>query len=80
LDAATLWARVTDDRSGFREAFFSLLDVNSVRFCVIDANAYVEPLISLDLDVAVAAEDGRLIEAYPHLREPVPAEVLERLV
>ncbi len=62
MDAATLCARVIDDRSGFREAFFSFLDVNSVRFCIIDANAYVEPLISLDLDVAVAADDLVLVE------------------
>lgn len=62
MDAATLWARVIDDRAGFRDAFFSFLNLNSVRFCVIDANAYVEPLISLDLDVLVAAEDLVLVE------------------
>jgi hypothetical protein len=62
LDAATLWARVIDDRSGFRDAFFALLDDHSIRFCVVDANAYVDPLIGLDLDVAVAAEDLILIE------------------
>jgi len=62
LDAATLWARVIDDRSGFREAFFALLDDHFVRFCVIDANAYVEPLIGRDLDVVVAAEDFELAE------------------
>ena len=62
MDAATLWARVVNDQSGFREAFFALLDDNFVRFCVIEANAYAEPLISLDLDVAVATEDLDRVE------------------
>jgi len=62
VDAAALWARVIDDRSGFREEFFSILDDHSVRFCVIEVNAYVEPLISLDLDVAVATEDLDRVE------------------
>jgi hypothetical protein len=62
LDAATLWARVVDDRSGFRAAFFALLDDHSIRFCVIDANAYVDPLIGFDVDVVVAAEDLDLVE------------------
>lgn len=57
MDAATLWARVAGDRSGFRDAFFSLLGDHSVRYCVIDANAYVDPLIGLELDVVVALDD-----------------------
>lgn len=63
MDAARLWARVVDDRSAFRESFFALLADHSIRFCVIDANAYVEPLISRDLDVVVAAEDLILVES-----------------
>jgi hypothetical protein len=62
VDAATLWARVVDDRSGFRDAFFSLLDEHSVRYCVVESNAYVEPLIGLDLEVVIATEDLDRVE------------------
>jgi predicted nucleotidyltransferase len=62
LNASELFARVVKDRSGFREAFFSFLEDNRIGYCVIEANAYVEPLISLDLDVAVAIEDLDRIE------------------
>jgi hypothetical protein len=68
MDAATLWERVTDDQSAFRETLFGILNDNSVRYCVVETNAYVEPLISLDLDVAIATEDlvfvERLLSAY----------------
>jgi hypothetical protein len=57
VDAATLWARAVGDRSGFRDAFFSLLEEHSVRYCVVESNAYVEPLIGLDLEVVIAPED-----------------------
>ncbi len=62
MDAATLWSRAVDDRSGFRDAFFSLLDEHSVRYCAVESNAYVEPLIGLDLEVVIAAEDLERIE------------------
>lgn len=62
MDTATLWERVIDDQSAFREAFFAILGDNSVRYCVIETNAYAEPLISRDLDVAVATEDLVLVE------------------
>jgi hypothetical protein len=62
LDAASIWTRVVKDHSGFRDAFFSLLDDHSVRYCVIEANAYVEPLIGPDLDVIVATEDLDRVE------------------
>ncbi|HXH91596.1 MAG TPA: hypothetical protein VNN25_08445 [Thermoanaerobaculia bacterium] len=62
MDAATLWARAVRDRSGFRDAFFALLEEHSVRYCVVESNAYVEPLIGLDLEVVIASEDLERIE------------------
>ena len=62
MDAATLWARAVSDRSGFRDAFFALLEEHSVRYCVVESNAYVEPLIGLDLEVVIASEDLQRIE------------------
>ena len=48
------------DDSDLLRSLVSLLDENSVRYCVIGGqavNAYAEPLVSLDLDIVVAAED-----------------------
>jgi hypothetical protein len=56
---------VTQDRADFLDEFLSLLTDNAVRYCVIDGhavNAYAEPPVSLDLDVAVATEDLDRIE------------------
>jgi len=47
------------DKSNFLEQFIALLDENAIRYCVIGGqgvNAYVEPLVSLDLDVVIAAD------------------------
>jgi hypothetical protein len=46
------------DQSGMLERFLQVLRGTGVPFCVIGGqavNAYVEPLVSLDLDIAVAA-------------------------
>ena len=61
------------------DRFTALLDQEKVQYCVIGGqavNAYVDPLVSLDLDVAVAAHDQERIatllardfrvEAFPH--------------
>ena len=66
MRALTFWKTVTVDRSDLLERALGLLSENGVRFCVVGGqavNAYVAPLVSLDLDLAVAAEDlGRLEE------------------
>ena len=74
------------DGSGLLERILALLDENRIRYCVIGGqavNAYAEPLVSLDLDVAVAASDqerlARPIETHPQLRSRVPAAILDRL-
>lgn len=60
MQALEYWKTVTADRSGFLERVLAALDEAGVRYCVIGGqavNAYVEPVVSLDLDLAVAASD-----------------------
>jgi hypothetical protein len=67
MQAFTLWKTITMDRSNLLETLISLLYVQGIRFCVIGgqaANAYVEPLVSLDLDLVVALEQMELVEAH----------------
>ncbi|MGH2582579.1 MAG: hypothetical protein ACRDFQ_06750 [Anaerolineales bacterium] len=67
------------DEEAQLETILAFLDEHGVRYCVVGGqavNAYVEPLVSLDLDLAVAAEhleeiEGLLArkyrtERYPH--------------
>src|ERR1700684_392965 len=79
MKALSFWKAITLDKSNLLDGVFPLLQDNGVRFCVIGGqavNAYVEPLVSLDLDLAVAADQidqvDRLmrehfqVEAFPH--------------
>jgi hypothetical protein len=53
------------DDSDLLHSLISLLDDNRVKYCVIGGqavNAYAEPLVSLDLDVVIAAEDLERVE------------------
>jgi len=57
MKSLSFWKAVTLDKSDFLDEAFALLEGQGVRFCVIGGqavNAYVEPLVSLDLDLAVA--------------------------
>jgi hypothetical protein len=59
MKALSFWKAVTLDKSNLLEAVFALLQDHGVRFCVIGGqavNAYVEPLVSLDLDLVVAVD------------------------
>lgn len=59
MKALSFGKAVTLDKSNLLEEIFALLHDNGVRFCVIGGqavNAYVEPLVGLDLDLAVAAD------------------------
>jgi hypothetical protein len=65
VEALAYWKAVTKDRSGFLDDVVALLRENGIRFCIIGGqavNAYAEPLVSLDLDVAVATEDLSRVE------------------
>jgi hypothetical protein len=64
--AQRFWKTVTMDDSDLLQSLISLLDENRVRYCVIGGqavNAYAEPLVSLDLDIAIAAADLERVEA-----------------
>jgi Domain of unknown function (DUF1814). len=69
MQALTFWKTVIVDRADFLGEFLSILTENKIRYCVIGGqgvNAYAEPLVSLDLDVAVAAEDfDTLVQLLP---------------
>jgi hypothetical protein len=79
MKALSFWKAVTLDKSNLLEEVFALLEEHGVRYCVIGGqavNAYVEPLVSLDLDLAVAVDqvdqvrklvqEHFQVEAFPH--------------
>ena len=54
------------DDSDLLHDLISLVDENQAHYCVIGGqavNAYAEPLVSLDLDIVIAAEDLARVEA-----------------
>jgi len=65
MQAQTFWKTVTMDQANFLERLISLLEQHAIRFCVIGGqavNAYVEPLVSLDLDLVVATDQFQQVE------------------
>ncbi|MBI4589173.1 MAG: nucleotidyl transferase AbiEii/AbiGii toxin family protein [Candidatus Rokubacteria bacterium] len=55
-----------EDRVDFLDRLIALLTDHGVRYCVVGGqavNAYAEPVVSLDLDVAVAADQLGQVEA-----------------
>jgi hypothetical protein len=66
MQALTFWKAITMDQSNLLENLISLLNEHGIRFCVIGGqavNAYVEPLVSLDLDLVVAIDQLEQVEA-----------------
>ena len=58
MRAAAFWKTVTADRSNFLDSLIAVLEAHEVPYCVIGGqgvNAYVDPLVSLDLDLVIAA-------------------------
>lgn len=79
MKALSFWKAVTMDKADLLEEVLAFLRESGIRFCVIGGqavNAYVEPLVSLDLDLAVAvaqldqtrklAKDRFHAEEFPH--------------
>jgi hypothetical protein len=65
MQELAFWKAVVVDASNFLEAVVALLAENGIRYCVIGGqgvNAYVDPLVSLDLDLVVAAEQIQSLE------------------
>jgi hypothetical protein len=58
--ALQFWKAVTVDRSDFLERMLGALEENGIRFCAVGGvgvNAYTPPVVTLDLDIAVALDD-----------------------
>ncbi len=79
MQALTYWKTVTVDTTDLLESLLDLLASHQIRYCVIGGqavNAFVDPLVSLDLDLVVAAsqlgEVEELVESrfrvrrFPH--------------
>jgi hypothetical protein len=59
MRAQVFWQTVTADRTDFLGRLVALLREHGIRYCVVGGqgvNAYVDPVVSLDLDLAVAVE------------------------
>jgi hypothetical protein len=59
MKAQHFWKTVTMDKADLLGKLVRLLEEKAIRYCVIGGqgvNAYAEPVVSLDLDVVVAAE------------------------
>jgi hypothetical protein len=66
MQAIDFWKVVTMDKANQLESFLAMLEESGIRFCVIGGqgvNAYVDPLVSLDLDLAVATAQAEQIES-----------------
>jgi hypothetical protein len=79
MRARAFWRTVTADRSDLLQRFIDLLARSHVPYCLIGGqavNAYVEPVVSLDVYIVVAAYDlarlepalraGFSVERFPH--------------
>ena len=79
MQALTFWKWVAVDRSDLLERLIAVLSEHAIRYCVIGGqavNAYVEPLVSLDLDLVIAVDqlaeaesllaDSSKVERFPH--------------
>jgi hypothetical protein len=66
MQALQFWKLVTMDKADFIVELTDLLRVKGIPYAVIGGqavNAYVDPLVSLDLDLAVAVEHLEKVEA-----------------
>lgn len=71
MEALQFWKLVTMDKADFIVGLTDLLRTEGIPYAVIGGqavNAYAEPLVSLDLDLAVAVEDLEKVEALLRAR------------
>jgi hypothetical protein len=70
MQALEFWKTVTVDHANLLESLIGLLREHGVKYCVIGGqavNAYADPVVSLDLDLVIAAE--QLLDAERWLAE-----------
>jgi hypothetical protein len=73
--AQTFWKVVVADHTDFLDRLLDGLAARSIRFCVLGGqgvNAYVDPVVSLDLDIVIAVEQSPQVEDW--LREEFHVE------
>jgi hypothetical protein len=66
MKARAFWKAVTVDDVNLLDQLVSLLSEAGVSYCVVGGqavNAYVEPVVSLDLDLVVAVEELERVES-----------------
>jgi hypothetical protein len=66
MQALDFWKTITMDKSNLLERFIASLEQHGIDYCVVGGqavNAYVEPLVSLDLDLVVAVEQLDQVES-----------------
>jgi hypothetical protein len=71
MRAAAFWKTVTVDCSDFLEILIALFEEYGIRYCVIGGlgvNAYVEPLVSFDLDLVISVDQLASVEALLQAR------------
>ena len=59
MQALTFWKTITMDTQNLLERLIDILARNEINYCVIGGqaiNAYVEPVVSLDLDIVIATD------------------------
>jgi len=74
-----IWKITVADHSDFLSRAIELLTANGIRYCVIGGygvNAYVDPVVSLDLDIVIAAKqcseiarplaEAFTVDCFPH--------------
>ena len=66
MRALEFWKTITVDKSNLLEHLIALLNEHAIRYCVIGGqavNAYVEPVVTLDLDLVVAVDQLKQAES-----------------
>jgi len=79
MKALAFWKAIVSDETDFLGSLIASLEQLKIRFCVVGGqavNAYVEPLVSLDLDLAVSTDqiegldialrDRFTVSRFPH--------------
>ncbi len=76
MKALEFYKTIVKDSSNFLDRLIGLLEAHGIRYCVIGGqavNAYVEPLVTLDLDIVIAVDQlacaRSLFEREFHVRE-----------
>ncbi|MBI2170395.1 MAG: hypothetical protein HYU28_12995, partial [Actinobacteria bacterium] len=65
MQRRAFWKAVTLDRADFLDRFLALLGEQGTHFCVVGGqavNAYVDPVVSLDVDLVIALSDLERLE------------------